>query len=247
MATLVSVAPTTDNPALGITGTGDRDRKALRGCIGEWDMLTYDAGDDTLLLDQSSAGNDFTFNSTPTTDSTGVVFDGSTYADMTLGTALADDFSFVLIGLFPPSAAGYYAFGCLNVTEDNGASVRPISNRMDLYLNAGNTVTGPTSTATVWGAGIFTVQDRIGRARSVADGRLGTNHAVQPGPVIDRTLWRLGARMKTTGADETVLDFPLPSGTIAYAMLYDRVVDWSQGACLYQYLKEKMSARGVSI
>jgi len=245
MSTKIAVGSATLNPAQHLTLTTERDRKAKLGCIGEWDMATFSSG--TVMTDLSGKGNHFTLISAASVGATGVTFNGANYADVVLPAALLDNYSFLVVA--KAAAGGFYAFGSANLTDIIGATVRLSANRMDLYVGqAANSASGPACTTVAWGAGLFTVEKLTGRARSVAAGRLATNHTIVFNTLPDtRARWRLGAKASTVGSDHDVADGFLPAGTIvAYAMLFNRVVGYAQSLCLHEYVKAKMTARGIT-
>lgn len=268
MATNISLASlSTRNPALKLTTSSDRELRAKEGCIGEWDMLTFDAGDNKKLLDLSGNANHFNFISAPTLVTAGLTTDsgGVNYADMVLASPLVDNYSILFVGRGDASSNTAYMAGTFNNTALDGVFWGPTTNfGLLAYLDSTSrtasaqpTSSGYPSAATVSAAPypypsqIFTVQKRFIRNRPTSGGRLLNHIGINKGTGAGRSRWRLGGVAQTVGGDDAVYyqkpGLPACTFTFAYMMLFNKVKDYEEGFCLHEYIKAKMAARGVTI
>lgn len=243
------MANDTSNPALWLPNATEYERLAREGMIAEFDMLTFDPGDDTLLLDQSGQGNDAVFTLTPTVTSEGVQFDGTYYADFTL-PVLERSYSYIII--IKSNAGGLYAFGSYNFTDKRGSCIRVGSGSKYTveHGSSGNIAEGPATSSTLYKSLLVNMsEDNQARLRPLTLGVLGWTNSLRGEAYAaeDRTLWRIGAIMQTVAGDHTVVYQPLNTGTIAYCAVFNRVVSERQAAALLRYLQELMGARGVTI
>jgi hypothetical protein len=224
---------------------------ATRGLLAEYDMLTFDAGNNKLMLDQSGNGNDALFNLTPTVTAEGVSFNGTYYADVTL-PVLTRNFSYATI--FKGNGAGYHLGGSYNVTDQRGSSIRTgasgATSSTIYHGRNGNTANGPTIGASIWVAIIVKMNEaNQARVKALPRGILGYTNSLSPEEygADDRTLWRIGGAMQTSGGDHTVIYQPLDQGTIAWFGIFDHYTSEEQDEALLTYLQDLMTPRSITI
>lgn len=238
------------NPALYLPVAGEAARLAREGMIAEFDMLTFSGGNNKLLLDQSGNGNNALFNLTPTLSSTGTTFGGTYWADFTL-PVLARNYTYFAVIL--SNSGGFFVFGSYNASDQRGSSLRLGAVAPGLssaqHGSTGNVANGPTSNGSAWVPIIVKMSDdNQARIKQLGTGILGYRNSLRGEDYgdEDRTLWRIGAAMQTSGADHTVNYLPLEQGTIAYCGVYNRVTTDNQDAALLHYLRGKLAGRGIT-
>jgi hypothetical protein len=236
----------TADPRLFLPPSGEVTRLAREGCIAEWDMATFDAGNAKLMLDQSGKGANMLFTAIPSLVAAGVAFNGTYWGDATLPLLSG---SYSALAVFNNIAPGYYIFG--NQTQDagqNGTMVRGgITAEHGIFANSA--VVGNFSAAGVYNAPIIKVQeDNQARVKHITGGILNYTNTLRGEDQADQqTVWRMGGTRQTVAGDpDAIGPFPF-TGNLAYAMVWNRLTSEHQDAAIASYLRSKLAPRSVTL
>jgi hypothetical protein len=237
---------TTSDPRLFLPPSGEVARLAREGLLAEWDMATFDADNAKLMLDQSGNGFNALFTATPTLNTAGVTFTGAYWADAVL-PMLSNRYSALVV--FAGPGPGYHVFGNrTQAASGNGTQFQ--SGPYLLHGVGGNQCAIAAATGTnVWQAPIAKVyENNQARANQITGGILEYTNTLreEDGSPDTQTVWRIGGTRTTSGGDPNAIgSFPMNSGGIAWAMVWDHITSERQDAAIAAYLRAKLLPRGV--
>jgi hypothetical protein len=236
----------TSDPRLFLPPSGEVARLAREGLLAEWDMATFDAGNAKLMLDQSGNGFNALFTANPTRATEGVVFNGSYWADAVL-PVLNNRYSALVV--YAGGSGGYHIFGNRTQAGSGNGTQFQVGPTLLHGITANQCSIFTATGANVYQAPIAKVyENNQARANQITGGILEYTNTIREeddSPDV-QTVWRIGGTRTTSGGNPNAIGtFPMNSGVIAYAMIWDHITSDRQDAAISAYLRAKLSPRGV--
>lgn len=237
----------TRNPNLPVYRAADA---ALKGAVFAYDMLTY--SDSTTLTDITGNGRDAVFNSAPTTNADGTVFDGTVYADCAAGTsAFYDNFTAWALIKHTAGAGSYVALSQRDAPSNTGFELFTLAGWTPrAYVGfssnpttAQGTEGGHTNTPNgQWSVALCKMVNGHGYVEQLETGSV-TVARLYRNDTIGAKAWRIGAGYDTADAARLIFR----NATIGHIGLIDGVTTRAQDVALLAYLTDIVEARGGTL